>query len=131
MVTTDQKVYAGKALKKCKIFPFGHIIAVKETKDAGQKHAGKTVVSLKNSSNMYQVVPGKVDLQQETGAIPLFFWVAGVEEEEEATMELGQFNYHGVLIPYYKLKKTVAKGQLLCFYKEAAAGPKSKKAKTS
>ena len=130
VVTSDQKVYAGKSFKKCKIFPFGQISLMKEGKDAGQKIAGKVVLSLKSSPNKYQVLAGKVDLEKENGAIPLFFWIAGVEEEEEASMELATVNYQGVIIPYYKAKKTLAKGQLLCFYKEPA-GPQSKKAKTS
>ena len=134
IICSDQKVFAGAKIARnsLKIFPFGVVSLAKEGDGKKAPSASKVLVSIKKG-NKYQVMPSKVDLAKEAGAIPLFFWVAAVEDEEDATMELHESTHDMLEIPFFKPKKQLQKGQQLTYLKATAAtaGPKAKKAKTN
>ena len=75
--TSDQKVLAAKKITKnsLKVFPFGNVVPIKAS-EKEKKMAGSTsklVLTAFKSKNQYQLVPGKVDLEKGTGALPTFF----------------------------------------------------------
>ena len=106
IICSDQKVFAGAKIARnsLKIFPFGVVSLAKEEDGKKAPSASKVLVSIKKG-NKYQVMPSKVDLAKEAGAIPLFFWVAAVEDEEDATMELHESTHDMLEIPFFKPKK--------------------------
>ena len=78
---TDGKVYANKNINKgaLKIFPFGNVQRVKEVKEDEKKkqHQPKVSVKLLGGGAAYQIMQPKVNVEKQSGAIPLFFWVGG------------------------------------------------------
>ena len=72
IICSDQKVFAGAKIARnsLKIFPFGVVSLAKEEDGKKAPSASKVLVSIKKG-NKYQVMPSKVDLAKEAGAIPL------------------------------------------------------------
>ena len=130
IICSDQKVFAGAKIARnsLKIFSIWVVSLAKEEDGKKAPSASKVLVSSKNG-NKYQVMPSKVDLAKEAGAIPLFFWVAAVEDEEDATMELHESTHDMLEIPFFRPKKQLQKGQQLTYLKATAAtaGPKAKR----
>lgn len=128
--TTQHRVLAAKKLKKTdfKIFPVGTVTKIKD--ERLDKIDPKCVVIVSTTGHKYQVMPCRVDLEKGTGALPAYFWVKAVDEEEDATLELDKVKYHPWLsIPFFKPKKPIDEGMVLSYYKPPEDGPKAKKAK--
>lgn len=103
---------------------------VKLKADKQEKVDPKCVAIVNTTGNKYQIIPYRVDLDKGTGALPAYFWVKAVDEEDEATLELDKVKYTPWLtIPFFKPKKQIEEGMVLSYFKPPEDGPKAKKAK--
>ena len=117
----DQKVYAGKQIKKTpalKIFPFG----VVQKLAAEQMKKAKVVVTNLKDKTAYQVQQPKFDLKKASGAIAPFFWIAPTTDPDLANLVLSEVKVQdgnlSLSIPCFKNKGQIEAGAQLMYEKE-------------
>ena len=132
---TDGKVYANKTINQgsLKIFPFGNVQRAKEVKEdeKQKKHQPKVSVKLLGGGAAYQIMQPKVNVEKQSGAIPLFFWVGATKDEDLVNMEVQDVKYENWLsIPCLKNSRQIKAGQqLLVAVKDEEDEQPKKKAK--